>query len=455
MGATSLAPTSPSPHMYVRTALYVVILATVFLGAGVGVANEGRPYRAYLTSTARDGLAAPNVPSPATPLPALPAGWPLTFQLGTSDSPGGASRAAENGLGFRYQYLAGGVNTGNGWATWEPDAAFVTQYIADSRAAGVIPVFSYYMLRQSLPGARDGESEGVAKNLANPETMRTLFDDLERFFDQAGAAGGLTILHFEPDLWGYVQQRSTDDLASGVSVSVASTGSLSLAGLPNTAAGLAQGVLRLRDLHAPNVLVAYHLSLWGTGVDPVYANPGSSALATLVRRSATFYASLDARFDITFAEMSDRDAGFKQHVYGDGGASWWDEGDFARHVDYLRAFTMATQTRIVLWQVPQGNTVMRSMNNTWNHFQDNKVEWLLGDDGWSRLRPYISAGVVALLFGRGADGATCACDANGDGVSNPPPINGNLRVAVSSDDDGGYFDERRAAFADSPGLPLP
>ena len=25
-------------------------------------------------------------------------------------------------VGFRYQYLSGGVNTGNGWATWNPTA---------------------------------------------------------------------------------------------------------------------------------------------------------------------------------------------------------------------------------------------------------------------------------------------------------------------------------------------
>ena len=34
--------------------------------------------------------------------------------------------------GFRYQYLAGGVNTGNGWATWNPDGAFATYYIRES-----------------------------------------------------------------------------------------------------------------------------------------------------------------------------------------------------------------------------------------------------------------------------------------------------------------------------------
>jgi hypothetical protein len=58
----------------------------------------------------------------------------------------------------------------------------------------------------------------------------------------------------------------------------------------------------------------------------------------------------------------------------------------------------------------------------------------------------VSAGVVAFLFGRGADGATCACDAEGDGVTNPSPINGNDGWSVSADDDGGFFRARAARY---------
>ena len=39
-------------------------------------------------------------------------------------------------FGLRYQYLAGGVNTGNGWATWNPDGTFVTNYINESASSG-------------------------------------------------------------------------------------------------------------------------------------------------------------------------------------------------------------------------------------------------------------------------------------------------------------------------------
>ncbi len=34
-------------------------------------------------------------------------------------------------FGLRYQYLAGGVNTGSGWATWNQNGTFVSRYVDD------------------------------------------------------------------------------------------------------------------------------------------------------------------------------------------------------------------------------------------------------------------------------------------------------------------------------------
>src|SRR5689334_9121295 len=52
----------------------------------------------------------------------LPSGWPARMELGVADSPGGAAAVkATAPFLFRYQYLAGGVNTGSGWSTWNPN----------------------------------------------------------------------------------------------------------------------------------------------------------------------------------------------------------------------------------------------------------------------------------------------------------------------------------------------
>src|SRR3954452_17771309 len=106
------------------------------------------------------------------------------IELGLASQPGGAAamrKAAR--FGFRYEYLAGGVNTGNGWSIWNENGSFVTRYVDESVKAHMTPVFTYYMIRQSLPG-RDNPDEprAVLDNLRNPSTMKAYWADLALFF---------------------------------------------------------------------------------------------------------------------------------------------------------------------------------------------------------------------------------------------------------------------------------
>src|SRR5207237_8687504 len=136
-------------------------------------------------------------------------------------------------------------------------------------------------------------------------------------------------------------------------------------------------------------------------------------------QSAAFYRALNARFDVAFEDFSDRDAGFYAKIDGNP-KTWFTPTDFARHLLYGQTFVRAAGIRMVAWQIPLGNTLMRAMNNTRDHFQDNRVQWLLGSR--AHLRAYGAAGYVAFLFGRGPAGATCPCDAAQDGVRSPTPI---------------------------------
>jgi hypothetical protein len=388
--------------------------------------------------------------------PPLPSKWPSKkLELGLTDQPGGAAALRKKARpGFRYQYLAGGVNTGSGWSTWNPDGSFVSMYVAESRKAHEIPVFTYYQVNSSKPGAGSGESDVVRTNLGDAGTMKSYFADLKLFFQRAHDAGGPVVLHVEPDMWGYIEQVTGDD-ASRFPAKVAATGIDDVAGLPNTAAGLAQAVVRLRNKYAPNVVLGYHVSIWGTKTDITVQDPANKTVDALARQAAAYYKSLGASFDVTFAEFDDRDSGFNQLVNGDGGASWFKAADFARHARFLRGYSRASGQRIVVWQIPLGNTVMRAMDNTSGHYQDNRVQWLLGSGGTRHLRAYLAAGVVAFLFGGGADGTTCACDGRGDGVTNPAPVNGNRRRSLSADDDGGYFASRARAYYKRGALRLP
>jgi hypothetical protein len=184
--------------------------------------------------------------------------------------------------------------------------------------------------------------------------------------------------------------------------------------------------------------------------------PSDPTIDGLAARAVAFYQSLAANFDIAFSEFSDRDSAFYQYEYGDGGAHWWDADDFRRNARFLRGFSTGAGKRIVMWQIPLGNTKMRAQNNTKGHYQDNRPEWFLDETARTHLTAYRDAGVVAFLFAGGATDTTCACDAKSDGVTNPAAINGNnivseqgtgapslsgstLTTPYAANDDGGYF----------------
>jgi hypothetical protein len=408
------------------------------------------------TSTALTIVLLSALAAPAQAQAPLPAGWPNRMELGMGDSPGGAAAMkATAPFAFRYQYLAGDV-TGYNWADWNTNGDFAKFYIEDSVANGIIPVFTYYSIVQSSPAS--GNESQVYNNLNNATTMTAYYNDLKLLFQKAGGfPANKVVLHVEPDLWGFMQARQgTNDNAQNVPTLVASIGLSELAGLPNNFSGFARAIVRLRDTYAPNVVLGYHISVWGTGTDIALSNPPDQTIDTLAARAVTFYQSLAANFDIAFSEFSDRDSAFYQYEYGDGGIHWWDAEDFRRGARFLRVFSTGANKRIVMWQIPLGNTKMRAMNNTKAHYQDNRTEWFLDETARTHLATYRDAGVVAFLFGGGANDTTCACDAKSDGVTNPAAINGNnivsepgtgapslsgstLTTPYAANDDGGYF----------------
>ncbi|MEM7798666.1 MAG: dockerin type I domain-containing protein [Chloroflexota bacterium] len=379
-------------------------------------------------------------------------------EIGRQSSPGSAAADAQLGLGYRYQYLSGGAGRGT-WPTWNVDGNFPLYYIQDSKEQGVTPVFSYYMICQATDACYSNESSAFGDHLASRSIMISYWEELALFFEKAAEEPNTeVILHVEPDMWGFLQRDSPSDHASNYpnSVQVSATGVAGLAGLPNSLSGLAQGYFALRDYHgASNVKIAYHLSDWGTNVDLGVSNPSPSEIVALADRSAAFYLSLDQPFDLTFVDIRDRDAGWYAY-YGDS-SYWWDAQDYQNHIAYLDRFREQTGQAFVLWQLPYGNTLYRTLNNTPYHFQDNVVETLFEDPNYSTLAAYEAAGLIAVLFGQGDGITTCPCDAANDGVTNPSAINGNGRSSLSADDDGGYFIDRVQAYYQSspPATPTP
>jgi hypothetical protein len=315
----------------------------------------------------------------------LPWGWPHHVLLGVADSPGDAgSVVAHARVDARYQYLAGGVNTGSGWATWNPNGTFASMYVHESIAHHTIPVLTYYQLLQSRPAAGSNELQKDLSNLRNPSTMRAYWSDWSLLLRRVArpSARHLVVIHVEPDLWGYLEQAHAVTLART----------------------FAHRLIALRNRLAPHVVLAWHLSIWGTNVDPTYSKPPLAQMDALARKSAAFYESLHARFNLVFNDVTDRDADFYRYVEGNP-HTWWGPADFARLNRYLAGFTRRTHAAVVLWQLPLGNTFL---NDTWGHYRDNRVQWWLGNGSAAHLRATRNAGVIGLLFGGGASGTTSA-----------------------------------------------
>jgi hypothetical protein len=388
------------------------------------------------------------LPSRATGVhAATPAPLPSSrLEFGLANSPSDLSWMTSSGVPwkYRYQYLSAGVNTGHGWETWNsPPGAFATNYMNDSDSHGYIPVFPYYELLQSLPSTGSTELDRDYSNLNNASTMNAYYSNFALLMNMAKGFGKPVIVHVEPDLFAYMERKAAGGDASTVSASVASSGYTGFSNLPNTFQGFCWGLLRLRDTIAPNLILATHASTWASGVNIVGNTNPAFNLAADADKVAAFLGSAGiaanpyaSTFDVVFNDVANNDAGNTGH--------WWDRydtslPDFQQWLTWMTELHAKTARQLVVWQVPVGNQYFDTMNQSPGHTQDNKAEYFL-----SHVSSLQAAGIIAVLFGSGANG-TRYTDDTGDGVTNPPPVSTyecnlcNNHTSVWPDDDGGYL----------------
>lgn len=380
----------------------------------------------------------------------------LSFGVG-NNALGGISRLADMPVGYRYQYFTGGLGA-NDWRTWNaPDGAFADLWLKESRDAGLMPVVTYYNI---VPAAPYAYEDPPFRNLQSAATMKAYFENWIFLLQRIAAFGDPVVVQVEPDLFGYFQWNNSDPAQTAVTV--ASSGLAQAAGFENNARGYAKLMVALRDQYAPKVILGWHASAWATRTDLIInqGDPDALGLAT-----ANFYRALGAPFDVMFAEFSDRDSGYYQ-IHGQP-QRWWKAEDFDRYRQFIARLTAELGQDAILWQIPMGNTLYRSSDNTTGHYQDNRPEYFLKpvvDSGdTTRLQQYRDAGVVAFLFGAGQDDQTKYFDARNDGISNPAPIDNRLYnhashlndlPALNADDDGGFLRLGIGAYYANGPLPL-
>ena len=380
---------------------------------------------------------------------------------------------------YAYQYLAGGVNTGQGWQTWNSNAKFPLLYARGAHRHGYVPVFPYYMLLQSNgPCGGCNEAEKDLAHLNSPNVMAAYYRDFETLMRRLAEYARTAIVHVEPDLSGYAQQAVLNPsqwcygYCTGkgndpnlLKASVRSSGVQGVAGYPDTYRGFNLALLHLRDRLAPNVLLAFHVSDWTTGYDIGSQRDPVDARA-LGRKAGTFAARAGvlsspravSTYDLVFNDVADRDAAYYKYVFGSN--VFWDRTNrtvpnFHRWERYIRGIVATTHRGVIVWQIPLGNQYFRTENNTDGHYQDNRVAYF-----FHHVRELIHTGVIGLLFGAGNGGSTTNSDAKHDGVTNPPSFctkdgtSGeavcNTHESTVADDDGGYFRMQARRYYRSP-----
>jgi hypothetical protein len=459
----------------------------------------------------------------------VPPGLPTHFAFGLAADPDQAGiygwmPASESGKksdirwDYAYQYLSGGVDTNGsggdtGWETWNSDGQFPLYYAKGAASAAphpYIPVFTYYELLQSGPpcsGDCPPASEVDLNHLNDPTLMEAYFKNFTELMQRLGphtytvhgqkntGFGKTAIVHIEPDLSGYVEQAvngmshcyghctHTGNDPAYLRAAVASSGDSDVSRFANTYQGFNLALLHLRDEYAPNVLLAFHVSDWATGIDIGSDTSTTLNVQSLGQEAGSFAAQSGAvqqqsgvsAYNLIFNDVLDRDAGYYQTQYDLD--VWWDRyngtfPDFHRWEAYIKAVSEATEKPVMIWQVPEGNQWFDTEDNSLDsgdqdatgYFQDNRVEYF-----FQHISELINAGIIGVLFGAGNGGSTVANNANyktTDYVPNFPsfctpygsdpahPRICNNHKSKSTDGDGGYLRmEAQAYYAHPVALP--
>lgn len=235
--------------------------------------------------------------------------------------------------------------------------------------------WTWYSLRDlgDLAGSGDGPGEVVAINRL--DLLTRYMDDYRFFLRKIGNTRAM--VDIEPDFWGYVRSLGNPHQ---VPAQVAAANPADCGSQENSAAGLARCLISMARKYAPNTGVGMHLSCWdwqtnarGCGQD--YLNLGATEADFLV------------------GDVSDRDAGWYALPEHGGYDNFWTDQKAAQMLGFCKTMAETVGRPIVLWQIPLGNM---ALDNTLNHYRDDKVDWLFG-----HMDQVADAHIAALLFGAG------------------------------------------------------
>ena len=337
---------------------------TVTLGAVSG-ATKGTPTTANVTITG--SLPVTQGASAAAKL-ATKLGKPARFLVGLGVQGNTDAMAAIHAQALTPdiidRYLVG-AGAGD-WTTWNsPAGAYVGIVAANAQSVGAIPMYTLYQM------ATNGDSN--LSGLKSTTFMATYWSNVRLMYQLIAKTGKPALVNFEPDFWGYTEQRATNGDPATVFAYVNSNADC--AALSNDAKGIAGCLIQMARKYAPQAYVGFPYSTWGAST--------TTAVVAYMNALGAQHA------DFIVAQTLDRDAGcFETQSAADscargaGGVWYWDSGNQS-HPNFTDHFAVVAALHaglgnlpVIWWQTPEGVPSTVS-GGTDNHFRDNREHYFL------------------------------------------------------------------------------
>ncbi|WP_260602267.1 hypothetical protein [Variovorax sp. MHTC-1] len=279
-------------------------------------------------------------------------------------------------------YLVG-VGAG-AWPSWNsPDGAYVTYTAQAIQAYGAVPMFTLYQMTAN--------GEGNLSGIANATFMNNYWAQVRLMYQRIAALGTPVLINLEPDFWGFVAAQAPNRDATQMAAVVNSQPECG--GLPNTAGGLGQCLVRMARQIAPKALVGFPPAFWS----------GTPAEVGAQMRAVGAHQA-----DFIVAQTSDRDAGCREvpsphpECTGRSGPFYWDESNIAspnfhqsqRQISDYRA-ALGNGLPILWWQTPMG-VPSATPGGTDLHYRDNHVDYMLRN-----TQEYGDTHTFAIVFSPG------------------------------------------------------
>jgi len=290
---------------------------------------------------------------------------------------------------IHYRYLV------EGWRTWNaPDGYYADMVINQAKEISAVPMFTYYQLAYQFEVKNYGIlTSGLHQYLLD---MRVLLQHI--------ATGNVpTILHIEPDFYGYLQQYavSINTPAASIPAKVKASDLPECSAVSENVGGMFSCIIKMARAIAPKTKLGFHASSWGDWYDSTDPNAPLEAKAVSV---GNFLKSIGSdQTDFIAVDPCDRDAGFwevngRKNVYLD--ETNQTLPNFAGWIKWSKIVGQTMVKPIMHWQIPFG-VPSSTPGGTDGHYRDNRVHYF-----FSHMNDLAASGVFAMAYGAGADRQT-------------------------------------------------